>query len=77
MKTHSHKNNPKGSKQIFSKNVSDSFVSYEHSVNPLNVSKGLNKFNGTNLGLWAFGASKFGHIETARKEAQKIKEGKY
>lgn len=72
-----NKANPKGTRQIFSSNVSDSFVSYEHAKNPENTIKGLGNYNGSNLALWALGASKFGHIETAQKEAEKIKGGNY
>lgn len=65
---------------IFSKkgsSQSDSFVKYEHAKNPDNTTKGLGKYNGTHLALWALGASKFGHIDEARKQAQRIKEGNY
>lgn len=70
-------NNSKKSKQIFSSNRKDSFVAYEHAVNPVNTIKGLGDYNGSNLALWALGASKFGHIETAEKEANNIKGGRY
>lgn len=71
------KSNPKKSKQIFSSNRKDSFVAYEHATQPENFIKGLEKYNGSNLALWALGASLFGHKETAIKEANNIKGGNY
>lgn len=63
---------------FFKKPVSnDPFVRYEKALVKPKAVTSMRKNNGTHLALWAFGVSRFGHIDQAQREANLIKGGNY